>query len=162
MGALSSRFQLVWATKTGATLEDRPTYITTRCFDPFPFPDANNIQKQTIRVIAEELDAHRKRVLSEHPHLTLTGLYNVLERLRAGAVPQAQPSPAGLTRGSTPSRGAAKKDVDGRVKPGHDGAEMALTPEEQRIFDDGSPSALPRRWITGASPVMPAWVGQGR
>ncbi|MFZ1173812.1 MAG: hypothetical protein WBV83_04155 [Bradyrhizobium sp.] len=37
-----------------------------------------------IRVIAEELDLHRKRVLAEHPHLTLTGLYNVLEMLRAG------------------------------------------------------------------------------
>src|SRR5712692_9251192 len=43
--------------------------------------------KQTIRVIAEELDAHRKRVLAEHPQLTLTGLYNVLEKLRAGTKP---------------------------------------------------------------------------
>lgn len=34
---------------------------------------------------AKSLDAHRKRILAEHPHLTLTGLYNVLERLRAGA-----------------------------------------------------------------------------
>ena len=68
----------------GAKLEDRPVYPKSQCFDPFPFPDANNIQKQTIRVVAEELDAHRKRVLAEHPHLTLTGLYNVLEMLRAG------------------------------------------------------------------------------
>jgi hypothetical protein len=42
-------------------------------------------QKHTIGAIAEELDAHRKRVLSEHAHLTLTGLYTVLERLKAGA-----------------------------------------------------------------------------
>jgi hypothetical protein len=67
----------------GGTLEDRPRYNKDVCFDPFPFPDANNIQKQTIRVIAEDLDTHRKRVLAEHPHLTLTGLYNVLEKLRA-------------------------------------------------------------------------------
>jgi hypothetical protein len=45
------------------------------------------VQKQTIGAIAEELDAHRKRVLAEHAHLTLTGLYNVLERLKAGARP---------------------------------------------------------------------------
>jgi hypothetical protein len=64
-----------------------PRYSKSRCFDPFPFPSANNIQKQTIRVIAEELDAHRKRVLAEHPKLTLTGLYNVLEKLRAGMQP---------------------------------------------------------------------------
>jgi hypothetical protein len=56
-------------------------------FNEFPFPDANNIQKQTIRVVAEELDAHRKRALGEHPRLTLTGLYNVLEMLRAGTKP---------------------------------------------------------------------------
>jgi hypothetical protein len=27
--------------------------------------------------------------------------------------------------------------MDGRVKPGHDGERLVLTPEEQRIFDDG-------------------------
>ena len=62
-------------------------YVKSRCFGTFPFPDANNIQKQKIRVKAEELDAHRKRVLAEHPHLTLTGLYNVLQTLRAGTRP---------------------------------------------------------------------------
>ena len=59
-------------------------YVKSRCFDSFPFPDATDTQKATIGAIAEELDAHRKRVLEEHPHLTLTGLYNVLERLKAG------------------------------------------------------------------------------
>jgi hypothetical protein len=42
-----------------------------------------------IGAIAEELDSHRKRVLVEHPHLTLTGLYNMLEKLRAGTEPAA-------------------------------------------------------------------------
>ncbi len=32
---------------------------------------------------AEAIDAHRKRVLAEQAALTLTGLYNVLEKLRA-------------------------------------------------------------------------------
>ena len=35
------------------------------------------------------MDAHRKRVLGEHYRLTLTGLYNVLERLREGIGPEA-------------------------------------------------------------------------
>ena len=39
-----------------------------------------------IRLLAEDLDAHRKTRLSTHPQLTLTLLYNVLEKLRAGAV----------------------------------------------------------------------------
>ena len=33
---------------------------------------------------AEELDAHRKRQQAAHPALTLTGMYNVLEKLHSG------------------------------------------------------------------------------
>lgn len=58
--------------------------MKVRCFAPYPFPDADDVARNRIGVIAEELDAHRKQVCAEHPHLTLTGLYNVLERLRVG------------------------------------------------------------------------------
>jgi hypothetical protein len=89
LGILSSRIHVVWSLRAGGWLGvgNDPRYSKSRCFDPFPFPEANNIQKQAVRVIAEELDAHRKRVLAAHPELTLTGLYNVLERLRAGTKP---------------------------------------------------------------------------
>jgi hypothetical protein len=89
LGTLSSRIHVVYALRAGGWLGvgNDAVYTKTRTFDPFPFPDANNIQKQTIRVLAEELDAHRKRVLDEHSHLTLTGLYNVLGKLRAGGKP---------------------------------------------------------------------------
>lgn len=89
LGVLSSRIHVVWALRAGGWLGvgNDPRYSKSRCFDPFPFPDAHNIQKQTIRVIAEELDAHRKRVLAEHEHLTLTKLYNVLEKVRAATLP---------------------------------------------------------------------------
>jgi hypothetical protein len=56
---------------------------------PFPFPAADDLQKQRIRAIADDLDAHRKRVLTEHPHLILTGLYSIVEKLRAGEQPAA-------------------------------------------------------------------------
>jgi restriction-modification enzyme MmeI-like protein len=84
LGVLSSRLHVVWSLAQGGTLEDRPRYSKSRCFDPFPFPDTNDLQKHRIRQIAERLDARRKRVLAEHEQLTLTGLYNVLEKLRAG------------------------------------------------------------------------------
>ena len=89
LGVLSSRFHVPWAMRTGGWLGvgNDSVYVKSRCFDPFPFPDASEAQKSAIGSIAEELDAHRKRVLSEHPHLTLTALYNVLERLKAGAKP---------------------------------------------------------------------------
>ncbi|MDB5548208.1 MAG: hypothetical protein JWP21_1655, partial [Tardiphaga sp.] len=91
LGVLSSRAHLIWAESSGARLGvgNDLNYNHSECFAKFPFPDANNIQKHTIRLIADELDAHRKRVLAEHDHLTLTGLYNVLDMLRAGTAPDA-------------------------------------------------------------------------
>ena len=64
-------------------MEDRPVYNKSRCFDPFPFPVCDAAAQERIRQIAEELDAHRKRVQSQNAGLTLTGMYNVLEKLRA-------------------------------------------------------------------------------
>ena len=68
----------------GSALETTHATSRPRCFDPFPFPAATEAQQETIRDLAEQLDAHRKRVLAAHQDLTLTGLYNVLEKLRAG------------------------------------------------------------------------------
>lgn len=89
LGTISSSIHTNWAFRSGGWLGvgNDHRYSNSRCFDPFPFPAATEAQKQAIGAIAEELDAHRKRVLAEHEHLTLTGLYNVLERLRAGATP---------------------------------------------------------------------------
>lgn len=84
LGVLSSRIHTLWALASGGTLEDRPVYNKTRCFDPFPFPAATLEQQARIRELAEQLDAHRKRQQAQHPTLTLTDLYNVVEKLRAG------------------------------------------------------------------------------
>ena len=66
-------------------MEDRPRYNKARTFEPFPFPDPSDDLRQKLRDAGEELDALRKQVLAEHPDLTLTGLYNVLEKLKTGA-----------------------------------------------------------------------------
>jgi hypothetical protein len=84
LGVLSSRLHVVWALATGATLEDRPVYNKTSCFDAFPFPTPTAEQTTRIPDLAEQLDAHRKRQQAVHPALTLTGMYNVLEKLRRG------------------------------------------------------------------------------
>jgi len=84
LGVLSSRIHVTWALGQGAMLEDRPVYPKSECFDPFPFPVCGEAEKERIRALAEELDAHRKRVQAQHPGLTLTGMYNVLEKLRHG------------------------------------------------------------------------------
>jgi hypothetical protein len=60
-----------------------PRYTSKVTFFPFPFPLCDEATKERIRSLAEQLDAHRKRVQAQHPGLTLTGMYNVLEKLRA-------------------------------------------------------------------------------
>lgn len=84
LGVLSSRVHVTWALATGGTLEDRPRYNPTRCFETFPFPEPSDQQRARIRDLAEQLDAHRKERLAEHDDLTITKLYNVLEKRRSG------------------------------------------------------------------------------
>lgn len=87
LGVLSSRIHETWylgsAGKLGVYERDA-VYVKSRCFDPFPFPNASEAQKETIRRPAEALDALRKQVLHDHPDLTLTKLYNVREAIQAG------------------------------------------------------------------------------
>ena len=83
LGVLSSRVHVVWALASGTLLEDRPVYNKGFCFETFPFPAATPDQQARIRDLAEQLDAHRKRVLAQHAELTLTGLYNVLAKVGA-------------------------------------------------------------------------------
>jgi hypothetical protein len=85
LGVLSSKIHITWALATGGRLGvgDDPVYANSRCFDPFPFPDATQAQQAQIRELAESLDSHRKRQQAQYPNLTLTDLYNVLEKNRA-------------------------------------------------------------------------------
>lgn len=85
LGVVSSRPHSAWALAAGGRLGvgNDPRYNKTRCFETFPFPDATPEQQAQIRDLAERLDAHRKRQQAQHPELTLTGMYNVLEKLRA-------------------------------------------------------------------------------
>jgi hypothetical protein len=82
LGVLSSRIHLTYALRSGSTLEDRPVYPASRCFQTFPFPVATDKQTARIRALAEEIDAHRKRAQADHG-AGLTAIYNVLEKLRA-------------------------------------------------------------------------------
>jgi len=84
LGVLSSRVHVAWALATGSRLGvgNDPVYNKTTCFEAFPFPTASEKQKARIRAIAEDLDEHRKRVLAADPSLTMTGMYNVLDRVR--------------------------------------------------------------------------------
>jgi hypothetical protein len=86
LGVLSSSLHARWALRAGGRLGfgNDPTWTNTTCFLPFAFPAAATEQRATIATLAEAIDAHRARVRADHPDLTLTGMYNVLEKLRSG------------------------------------------------------------------------------
>ena len=91
LGVLSSRVHTTWALAVGSRLGvgNDPVYSKSTCFDTFPFPAADTgltpALAQRIGQLAEKIDAHRKRQQAAHADVTLTGMYNVLEKLRAGA-----------------------------------------------------------------------------
>ena len=86
LGVLPSRIHVTWALAAGGRLGvgNDPVYVKTKCFDQFPFPISSENQSLAIGDLAEELDAHRKRIQADHPDITLTGMYNVLEKLKSG------------------------------------------------------------------------------
>ncbi|MBL8478860.1 MAG: hypothetical protein JNK59_06085, partial [Sterolibacteriaceae bacterium] len=86
LGVFSSRVHVTWAMASGSWLGvgNDSVYVKSRCFETFPFPVATQTQQARIRDLAEQIDAHRKRVLAAHDELTLTGLYNVLTKVGAG------------------------------------------------------------------------------
>ena len=86
LGVLSSRVHVEWALAAGGRLGvgNDPRYNKTRCFEPFPFPVVSPELQTRIRGLAEQLDAHRKKQQALHDDITITGMYNVLEKIRAG------------------------------------------------------------------------------
>jgi SAM-dependent methyltransferase len=86
LGVLSSRVHVAWSQAAGSWLGvgNDSVYVKTRCFETFPFPKCDDTGKARIRELAEALEVHRTRQQSQHPDLSLTDLYNVLEKLRRG------------------------------------------------------------------------------
>jgi hypothetical protein len=86
LGVLSSRTHVSWAMRTGGWLGvgNDSNYNHSDCFGKFPFPALNAKHREPIATLALQLDAHRKRQQLLHPDLTLTDMYNVLEKLRSG------------------------------------------------------------------------------
>lgn len=84
LGVLSSRVHVVWALAAGARLGigNDPRYTKTRCLDPFPFPPRSKVVDDRVADLAEELDALRKAQMSKHPDLTITAMYNVLQKVK--------------------------------------------------------------------------------
>lgn len=82
-GVLHSRAHEVWSLRMGTSLEDRPRYTPTTCFETFPFPRPTDEQRDEIGAAAKALDDLRRAWLdppdADEATLkkrTLTNLYN--------------------------------------------------------------------------------------
>ena len=89
-------------------------------------PLCGEAKRERIRKLAEELDGHRKRMQAQ-PGLPLTGLYNVLEKLRSAESPVA----------AVCDRRSAATNKDGAHR-----APLQLTAKEGLIHDQGLVSVL--------------------
>ena len=86
LGVLSSGVHNVWSLAAGSRLgiDGTPCYNKGPCFDSFPFPDPAPELRTKIADVAERLDKHRKDALARDERVTMTGMYNVVEKLRSG------------------------------------------------------------------------------
>ena len=88
LGILSSKAHVDWSLAAGGRLGvgNDPVYNNTLCFEKFPFPSDDTgltpAVTACISQLAEELDAFRKARQAAHESVTLTGMYNVLDKLR--------------------------------------------------------------------------------
>ena len=77
-GILHSRFHQVWALRMGSSLEDRPRYTPSTCFETFPFPESFTPSRTApingLASIAMEMPVHGESssMPSENAHLRLS------------------------------------------------------------------------------------------
>ena len=139
LGVLSSIVHAVWALRAGGRLGvgNDPTWTNTTCFLTFPFPaDHAALTPQRLarlRHLAEQIDAHRKRRLAAHAGLTLTGMYNVLERLRSAGV--LSPSECAVyDMGLVGVLKALHEELDLEVLSAYGWADLALPRDEDELL----------------------------
>lgn len=87
LGVLSSRAHTVWFTANSGRIgvyEREAVYVKGVCFDAFPFPPLDDKTRAELGALADELEVTRDRALAEVAGLTMTGIYNLSERSRAG------------------------------------------------------------------------------
>jgi hypothetical protein len=134
LGVLTSQVHNSWSLTMGGTLEDRPRYNKTRCFETFPFPaeDTGLTPELTerIRALAEQLDALRKTQQAAHPELTLTGMYNVLEKLRSGEALSAKDKVM-HEQGLVSVLRTLHDELDAAVLQAYGWADLGLAPQDE-------------------------------
>jgi len=85
LAVLSSAQHICWADAAGGRMGvgDDPVYSKSMCFDPFPFPHLDEASAKELGELGERLHLLREDALSRDERVTMTGIYNVIEKLRS-------------------------------------------------------------------------------
>jgi hypothetical protein len=75
IGILTSSIHGAWAHSEKSTLEDRPRYTPTSCFETFPWPQPDDAVRGAIGAITKDLIDRRQAICVEN-EIGLTDLYN--------------------------------------------------------------------------------------
>ncbi|HVX34353.1 MAG TPA: DNA methyltransferase [Solirubrobacterales bacterium] len=78
MGILTSSIHGAWAHSESSTLEDRPRYTPTSCFETFPWPQPEDAARGEIGELAKSLIDSRQEICVNN-EIGLTALYNQVE-----------------------------------------------------------------------------------
>ncbi|MDR2364346.1 MAG: N-6 DNA methylase [Zoogloeaceae bacterium] len=79
-GILSSRFHELWSLRLGTSLEDRPRYTPTTCFETFPFPEG--MTPREIAIVGGASSAPALRQEQDAPGTTIAAAARELDTLR--------------------------------------------------------------------------------
>lgn len=137
---LSSRIHTGWTIAAGGWLGvgNDSRYNKTRTFDPFPFPGLltdtepdphARALKDRLGDLGERLDAFRKERIAAHDDLTMTGIYNRLERRRealAGGEPLSEMEREDHTRAQTALLAEIHDDIDRATLAAYGWDDLAL------------------------------------
>lgn len=137
MAVLSARPTTAWTLAAGGWLGvgNDSRYSKTRTFDPYPFPAlltdagaASDPRVIHLRELGERLDAFRKERLVAAPELTMTKLYNALERFREamnGGVPLTDAERIAHDRGLVALLAELHDDMDRSVLAAYGWSDLA-------------------------------------
>jgi hypothetical protein len=182
-GILHSRFHEIWSLRMGTSLEDRPRYTPTTCFETFPFPagltPADTAHQQTEQV---EGGALIPAQLQEQPVAAgVVRMSGAILKSEAYEPPASEPLPPGQQRQSLSLRtqaiqiaNAAKKLNDLRDNWLNPPEWTHKVPEVTPLGMDKSPypdriepkpgiseadlKALQKRTLTNLYNAKPAWL----
>jgi hypothetical protein len=78
MGILTSVVHQTWAHSESSTLEDRPRYTPTTCFETFPWPAPDRDQRDRIAALTAEL-IEARQAITVRDGIGLTEFYNAVD-----------------------------------------------------------------------------------